>query len=508
MFDKRLIRTINNGRCFIFVGSGLSCEAGYPSWQRLAELTYEELKKIGRVSDPRSYEKYFMLKKYPELFQQAERDLGDRITLTNTIKDLLTPAPRSQGVLYELISSWPFACYLTTNYDDEIATSLSALNEHFTIIRNRPEDFYSLRNGVSHLIQKLHSDLDHPDEVVLTSADYRRFYIEDSGQYFRDKLRQVFEMFDIFIIGHSLSDPDIDFVLQTAKKTASPQHPIYMVAADFTEADEQECLERYNIVLVHYSNRDGMHTELRRMLKTADRFIVSRHRKRERPEIAPRPKEEAESAVALFIYRRLQGAHMTDYLSPLVLAGILGAGENGIARKDVASTPAFREFSKRGIVLTETINEAIGTLASQGLVTEVSGNLSITSRGRNRVQEYKTVRKTEKDQAYGQFSLNLKNSVSGLTEEQLQQCQELAEEAIIASFANRALTIANQVFSGQSAGPGELSDVFGFISDKAVEIENMSVRASFVESMHQFLVEPTPPQRKYLASVSQGLACF
>ena len=507
MFDKRLIRSINNGRCFVLVGSGPSCEVGYPSWQRLAELTYSELKKRDSVSDPNSYEKYLEDKKYPEFFRQAERDLGDRLALVDMIKPLLNPSVTSvknRGVLYELLSKWPFACYLTTNYDDEIANYLSNLREHFTVIRNRREDFYSLRDGASHLIQKLHSDLNFPDEVVLTSADYRRLYIEDSGQYFRDKLRQIFEMFDVFIIGHSLSDPDIDHVLQIARKTASPQHPIYMAAADFTKADEREYLEKYNIVLVQYSNKDGTHSELRRMLKTADRFIVPRHRLRERIETAARPKEEVESAIALFLYRRLQGVEATGYLSPLILSGLLSADDKGIAREDIASITTLKDFTKEGTNSTEAINEAIKTLAYQGLVAEVSGEVSITSSGREKVQEYKTVRETEKDQAYGQFSLNLKNNDGNLTEVQLQKCQQLAEEAIVASFANRALTIANQVFSGRSASPGELSDIFGIVTGKAVEIEDMGIRAAFVEAMHQFLVEPSPPQRKYLASVSQG----
>ena len=504
MFDKRLIRTINNGRCLVLVGSGPSCEVGYPSWQRLAELTYAELTKKGRVSDSKSYEKYLADKKYPELFRQAERDLGDRIALVNLIKPLLTLPAKNQGVLYELISKWPFACYLTTNYDDEIATCLAKLNEHFTVIRNRQEDFYSLRDGASHLIQKLHSDLNHPDEVVLTSSDYQRFYVEDSGQYFRDKLRQVFEMFDVFIIGHSLSDPDIDFVLQLARKTASPQHPIYMVAADFTKADEQEYLEKYNIVLVQYSNRDGTHSELRRMLKTADRFIVPRHRLRERSETAARPEEELESAIALFLYRRLQGVQATDYLSPLILAGLSSADDKGIVIENIASLPALNNFTKRGTNSEEAIREAMENLIQQGLVSTVAEKFTITSSGRAKVQEYQAIRKTEKDQAYGQFRLNLKTNYGGLTDLQLEQCQKLAEEVIVASFANRGLVIANQVFSGQSASPGELSDVFGYVSDRAAEIDDMGLRAAFVEAVHQFLVEPSPPQRKYLASVSQG----
>jgi len=297
MFDKRLIRAINSGRCFVLVGSGPSCEVGYPSWQKLAEWTYEELTRLDYISDAESYKKYLEKKNYPELFRQAERDVGERKKLIDLIQKLLSPSVKNQGVLYEYISKWPFACYLTTNYDDEIVSYLAGLGEHFTVIRNRQEDFYPFRDGVSHIIQKLHSDLNHPDEVILTSADYRRLYVEDSGQYFRDKLRHVFETFDIFILGQSLSDPDIDYILQLARKTASPQHPIYMTAADYTKADEKEFLEKYNIILIKYTNKDGTHSQLRRMIMTADRFIVPRHHRRERIEATARPKEEAEAAV-------------------------------------------------------------------------------------------------------------------------------------------------------------------------------------------------------------------
>ena len=70
MFDKRLIRNINNGRCFVLVGSGPSCEVGYPSWHKLAELTYEELTKKGFVSDSESYEKYLAKKSIPNFFDK------------------------------------------------------------------------------------------------------------------------------------------------------------------------------------------------------------------------------------------------------------------------------------------------------------------------------------------------------------------------------------------------------------------------------------------------------
>ena len=504
MFDQRLIRSINKGRCFVLVGSGPSCELGYPSWQKLAELTYKELTDMGRVSDSKSYEKYLAKKEYPELFRQAERDLEDRNALVNLLKPLLTISSKNHGVLYELITKWPFACYLTTNYDDEIATYLAKLNEHYTVRRNRPQDFSLWRDGVSHLIQKLHSDLNYPDEVILTSADYQRIYVDDSAQYFRDRLCDVFKMFDIFIIGHSLSDPDINYILQLAQKVRGPQHPIYMAAADFTKADEQEFLEKYNIALVRYSNPDGTHSELRRILKTADRFIAPRYRFRERSNIDSRPEEEIESAIAIFLYRRLQGVKAADYLAPLLLSGLYAAGTEGIVSENIISLPVLKHLGKGETSYGEAINQSIKDLIQQGLVSADAGNIRIASDGRAKVEEYRAIRETERDQAFGQFRLTLKNIDGNVNDLQLEQCQKLAQEAIVDSFANRGLVIANKIFSGQSERPDELSDVFGHVSDKAVEIESMDLRAAFIEAVHQFLVEPNLPQRQYLASVSQG----
>ena len=505
MFDKSLIRKINNGRCFALVGSGPSCEIGYPSWHKLAELTYEKLTKIGCVSDSPSYEKYLREKKYPELFRQAERDLGnDRVALVNLLKPLLTPTVKKKGVLYELICKWPFACYLTTNYDDEIETHLAKRNEHFAVVRNRKEDFHNWRDGASYQIQKLHSDLNHPDEMVLTSDDYQCVYVGDSYQYYRERLCDVFTMFDVLIIGHSLSDPDIDYVLQLARKIRSPNHPIFMIAANFTSAEEQELFQKYNIVLVRYSNPNGTHSELRGTLKSVDRFIAPRHLVSQENKIPSRPNEEIESAIAIFLYRSLQGVQTTDYLLPLVLSALYSANGGEVVLEDIASLPVLKNIMKGDANYSEAINQTIDDLVQQGLVFAVDGNVRITSEGIEKVKEFQAIRKMEKDQAYGQFLLNLKNIYGGVNDIQLEQCKKLAEEVIVASFANRGLVIANKIFSEKSARPQELSDVFDNVSDKAVEIKDKKFLAAFIEAVNQFLVEPSSPQRKYLTSVSQG----
>lgn len=508
MFDPRLVRAINSRRCFVLVGSGLSCEIGYPSWDCLARDTYSQMVTMGVATDAPSYERYLESRKLPELFRHAEIDFGDRIKLLELVKRLLLPARRRKGVLYEVICKWPFACYLTTNFDNELSTHLEQLGEHFTVLRNRKKDFYPIRDGASHLIQKLHSDLDHPDEVVLTSSDYRRLYIDDDSRYFVDKLRQVFEMFDILIIGHSLTDPDIDYIVQLARKTASPHHPIYMIAADYSKADEREFLEKYNIVLMRYENRTGDHSELRRSVLAADRFIVPRIARGGSDFAAAKPsEEEAEAAAALYLFRRLQSTEGAESMSPLILAALADTKDEGMTREALLKTRLLKVLDDGNVAFHDAVDYCLKALIEQGLVTDVSAQYTITEQGYAKVQEFQTLRETEREQAFGQFALDLRSGYREITKEQVSQCRQFAEDALRTTFANRGLTITNQVYAHQSAGADELSDIFGYISRVAAQLPS-EVQAAFVEAMHKFLVEPNAPQKKYLASVSQGFFLF
>jgi hypothetical protein len=122
LFDKRLIRTINSGRCFALIGLGSSCEVGYRSWSKLAEETFKSLE-VASYKIDESYERYLSRNKYPELFRQAEIDIGNRISLLTLVKKLLYPDTEKPSPIYDFMIRWPFACY-PTNFDDEILTDL------------------------------------------------------------------------------------------------------------------------------------------------------------------------------------------------------------------------------------------------------------------------------------------------------------------------------------------------------------------------------------------------
>lgn len=65
VFPPQLIRNILSGRCFALVGSGPSCEVGYPSWGRLAEVIHGELSAAGKVTDATAYADFLSKRQYP-----------------------------------------------------------------------------------------------------------------------------------------------------------------------------------------------------------------------------------------------------------------------------------------------------------------------------------------------------------------------------------------------------------------------------------------------------------
>ncbi|MCJ7544232.1 MAG: SIR2 family protein, partial [Phycisphaerae bacterium] len=455
MFDPELMKKINSGRCFAMVGSGPSCELGYPSWKALAEATRDHVLGQNPKADKESYAALLAKEDHPALFRQAEIDLGGKAALISHTKSLLRRgfAPVRYPI-YSILARWPFACYLTTNFDDELQRYLAEAGEHYRVVLNRPEDLSLLRDGVSHLVIKVHSDLDHPDDVVLTSQDYDRILASPSAEYLREKLRQVFEMFHVFIVGHGMKDPDLQLILRVAKHTASPLHPIYMALTSITSAEIREFREQYNIQVVPYKDHDGSHSQLRRLLGVADHFICSR--RVAVPSSSPVNADQEEAAASLLLFRRLRLVAAADpgCVAPLVLRVLAGASEP-MPPEHILADPSLALLT-RSPDFAQAVGTALQALCTSGLATTVEGAYGATPLGREQVAKVAAERRNDEEQALGQFRLTMKRSCPTMTEEQGRTAEKAVKTALVSSFRARGLAMANMTLAGQSLGADDL----------------------------------------------------
>ncbi len=70
--------------------------------------------------------------------------------------------------------------------------------------------------------QIIYGDENFSVSAVGTTPDYQELYASGGGGCYRDCLKAVFQKFDLLIVGYSLADPDMSYILDLAKEGASP----------------------------------------------------------------------------------------------------------------------------------------------------------------------------------------------------------------------------------------------------------------------------------------------
>lgn len=279
-----------------------------------------------------------------------------------------------------------------------------------------------------------------------------------------------------------------------------------MISADLTRADEKELLERFNIVGLSYSNSDGKHAQLRRLLALMDKFIKPRKQRIDLAALRYSP-EELEAAQAVAIYRRLSVAKTDEiqpvtYLGPLITQA-LRAGSAGLRLEDLV-----RQAPLSSAVQTEAVRQLVPQvlteLQASGVVTVADGVFRLTEIGLDQATALSKQRAIEEDQAYGQFVAEVRKRYDTLSLEQESQIRKLACDTLVGVFRQRGLSIANAIFAGRSLEHDALSDVFHAISSAAVEIKNQELSLAFMEAAQSFVLHANEPQKRYLASLSQG----
>jgi len=509
MYDEDLLRRIISGRCFLLIGAGVSTELGYPSWEALARSAMTRVLEAIAHADRPTYEHFLATHQYAELLTQAERDLGSREALLACLKTLLVPDPGKSSSTYEMLAKWPFAVYLTTNFDDEIREHLRTEGLHYAVLRNRPEHLAQVRHDSVSIIVKIHSDLDHPDEAIVTSLDYHQVKVDGSWEYLRSKLRAIFEMFDILIIGHSLKDPDLQLILEAAQVTANPSKPIYMTLGNAPQGVILEYSDKYNIRVIPYANPDGTHHELRRILKTLGCFIPPR--KYTRIHTSTLDESKIDAATCLYLHQTTKSAVKltgpSGILAPLVLSTISTASSPLRAQDLISHKPL--SLLSNAPNLTPAVSDVLPELVRQGLVAELpSGVLGLTERGLAKVSETLTERHTEEDQALGQFALDLKKVCPTFTDDQIITAKNAFRNALVTMLEQRGLDLARVVIARESLPTTSLPNLFNALSSEASQFSDGEQRYAFIACGKSFLVDSTHPQRKYLSSLSQGFFLY
>jgi hypothetical protein len=249
-----LIDSVRARKCILFVGSGPSTHAGFPSWPQLIDRLVAEAKRspnarLDGLEEMEARRDYLMLAEF------ARTTLG-AWGYTQLLKKVFgRPLPSTR--VHRLIAGTDYRGIITTNYDRLLETTI-------TKVRNWSPNTFTT-DGIAAMgealfnpelfIYKLHGDIISPASIVLSERDYDRMILRNP--HVRSFLFGAVLNHTLLFVGYSLSDPDFNLLLRELTlmfENYVPRH--YALLPNSGAFDREHLLARMNIKVIPYDPAD------------------------------------------------------------------------------------------------------------------------------------------------------------------------------------------------------------------------------------------------------------
>lgn len=511
--DTFLIQYLNSGKAWVLVGSGPSIEMGYPTWEKLAvsaiRITGIELpgKNLGPL------EKALNQKNYPLVFEEAEKLLGLQRLIYHLQKELQSS---QSGKIYELITRWPVPVYLTSNYDNEIHNHLVRSAEAYIPYSNSEEHLSLLYPGFSGGIFKLHGDLTSSKGLILTRNQYFDIDNSEDWQYWRTKLTSIFQMNPVIVIGHSLKDTNIKHILAAAKRGAGIHQPICWIAPDITPEEGREFLEKYRIRVIPYSNKDGTHKNLVRLIENINDFIFPRtsiHIQQQILQVSESPLGENAAAPGFFVFNKLALQEDFERKRIDIMLAILQSTITKLKELNDFTLETALEIAgwPKPVLLDPSFAKKIYEKAiEQELLIPSDSKFKIGNRAETIALDSKRQFEHTRERYKTSLLLRIKRDFPELNEKEALLLSVDIEASLTGFFKTCGLTMVTTLFSGQRTETQITvpSSIIRFISEASARYDDILKRQAFWKISIDSFVRAELAERDYLGKVAQGFFGF
>lgn len=201
-FLREYIKVIRDGNAAVFAGAGLSRPSGFVNWK---ELLRPLAKDIGLNID----EEHDLT----AVAQYVRNEYGTRSSINSTILEAFSKdVKKNENV--SILTRLPIYTYWTTNYDRLIEEGLRDANRNCDV----KIDYRQLSNTKRDrdaIVYKMHGDVEHPAEAVLTKDDYVQY--ERNHPLFRSVLQGDLISKTFLFLGFSFEDPNLDSLLSQVR---------------------------------------------------------------------------------------------------------------------------------------------------------------------------------------------------------------------------------------------------------------------------------------------------
>lgn len=246
-----LTQSARHGDLNILVGSGISVDAGLPSWR---ELLYQLCDCISDATIASAVERLITQNRLLDAAELLRSDVSPE-RICKRLRQILRPSP-GPTPLADALWRLRAAMLVTTNYDSILEAALiriAAASPSVIIPGDGGPPFFP-DHGQS--LAKLHGCLSRPDSIVLSKRDYFRTMLtltSSSGGIWSELIRRP-----TLAVGYSLTDPDLQLLLYwSQERFGAFAQPFFLLLP--TVPDEERILLELipGVVLIQYDAGGG-----------------------------------------------------------------------------------------------------------------------------------------------------------------------------------------------------------------------------------------------------------
>jgi NAD-dependent SIR2 family protein deacetylase len=204
-FIRNFSRELKENNAAIFAGAGLSVEVGFVDWKSLLKPITEEL-----GLDVDKEDNLVSIAQY-----HCNEKLGNRNRLN---QQLINEFNRVAGITenHKILARLPINTYWTTNYDKLIEKALEMAYK-VPDVKYTINQLATTKPKRDVIVYKMHGDVEHPDQAVLTKDDYESYHIKFAP--FITALSGDLVSKTFLFLGFSFTDPNLDYILSRIRAT-------------------------------------------------------------------------------------------------------------------------------------------------------------------------------------------------------------------------------------------------------------------------------------------------
>lgn len=278
----------------------------------MGSLPPEKSREIGEDSTFKAARKQNNL---PRCFSRIQHSIG-REALEESVSQEIG-RHRTPGELLRDLADWPFAGYVTTNYDALIprAPQIIGHGGGWAEAGNSDGEIRKLSGNVDGLIWYIHGAVNHEHvdyKIIITEEDYDQVYLE--GSRATNQLKSLLTQKRVAFFGFGFEDAELQRLLRIANLYSNPARPAFAFLSGLGGSDGErkrlDLLTRFNVDVIPYEVIDNSHAQLCRILRVYGSFILKRNQKFGQP-ARPCPSYHSETT-SLLVYNKLAATKNLD----------------------------------------------------------------------------------------------------------------------------------------------------------------------------------------------------